>query len=500
MSVYIPTIGQNVLNVPELVSAFDLNTRNQYYSTIFGLDAGTANQGIYNTLIGYKAGNRMMYGINNVFVGANAGMKTLGTDNIFIGTNAGASVLSYSRNICVGTTTGREIQGNNNIFIGHQNTSGYSTCEVNIGVGVGQSTNGNRNISMGYQNTVNADNNVLLGANIISQGNNSILVGTQVTNVASNVLIINSTTSNIVAFNSNNNYTNINNILENKLLDAIGTTSTQVNGDVINLQGSNVNIYGNIIIKSLLNAPSALFSDTVKFLKGVNFSYSNLDNVHWQMGLDTKNARMSDLIFKSRNNTIVTFTDDFQSELLNFTGKHRCSPYTEGGVDLIHEKYIGRIVSSVGQYQDLDGKHVITMDEALPFVHLSESRNDPRVFGVISGRENPGPERTFKIGNLRFHTRKHSPATHKIVVNSHGEGAIWVCNIGGILKNGDLISSSGIKGYGMRQGDDICRSYTVAKITCDCTFSIRSSVYECRYFKWKGKLYKKALVGCVYKI
>lgn len=50
-----------------------------------------------------------------------------------------------------------------------------------------------------------------------------------------------------------------------------------------------------------------------------------------------------------------------------------------------------------------------------------------------------------------------------LVMNSLGEGGINVCGEGGDIQPGDLIVTSSIPGKGMKQADDIVRSYTVAK-------------------------------------
>ena len=58
-----------------------------------------------------------------------------------------------------------------------------------------------------------------------------------------------------------------------------------------------------------------------------------------------------------------------------------------------------------------------------------------------------------------------------IFINSVGEGAVNVCGEGGDISKGDLIVTSSTPGKGMRQSDDIVRSYTVAKSREDVTFS-----------------------------
>jgi hypothetical protein len=56
-------------------------------------------------------------------------------------------------------------------------------------------------------------------------------------------------------------------------------------------------------------------------------------------------------------------------------------------------------------------------------------------------------------------------------VNAVGEGQLNVCGEGGDIEAGDLIVCSSTPGKGMRQADDIVRSYTVAKAREAVTFS-----------------------------
>jgi len=63
-----------------------------------------------------------------------------------------------------------------------------------------------------------------------------------------------------------------------------------------------------------------------------------------------------------------------------------------------------------------------------------------------------------------------------IAINSLGEGQINVCGEGGDLEIGDLIVTSSMPGKGMRQADDIVRSYTVAKCRENVTFTSPTEV------------------------
>lgn len=75
-----------------------------------------------------------------------------------------------------------------------------------------------------------------------------------------------------------------------------------------------------------------------------------------------------------------------------------------------------------------------------------------------------------------FYTYKdtHAVAT----INALGEGQINVCGEGGDVQPGDLIVTSSMPGKGMRQADDIIRSYTVAKAREAVTFSSPTEVKQ----------------------
>lgn len=81
----------------------------------------------------------------------------------------------------------------------------------------------------------------------------------------------------------------------------------------------------------------------------------------------------------------------------------------------------------------------------------------------------------------------------RLIVNSLGEGAMWVSNLNGNFENGDYITSSEIKGIGTRQLATILHNFTVAKITQDCDFTDNTIEIE-----HSGSFYKKQFVGVTY--
>ena len=219
---------------------------------------------------------------------------------------------------------------------------------------------------------------------------------------------------------------------------------------------------------------------------------------------------------------------------INFTGQHRTFvsdvPFTAT------ETNEGLIVSAnKNDYIKMQdgitrGNTAITINESLPIVSLSNTMNDKRCFGVISGSEDPD-KRVDASGIFHTNYEKEEGDT-RIYINSVGEGAIWVSNIAGPLESGDYITTSNISGYGQRQSDDILHNYTVAKITMDCDFNPQLQpvkiiktipgtdendldehgqiqweddpteteyAYKIRYITADdGTIYKAAFVGCTY--
>jgi hypothetical protein len=177
-----------------------------------------------------------------------------------------------------------------------------------------------------------------------------------------------------------------------------------------------------------------------------------------------------------------------------FTGFHRCFTNDElfdtDDPQSFKDNYIGRIVVSTGKIAtDLKSiendeweikydKEGITIEDALPLIELSRTKKDKRVFGVMgsSKRNNSRPER--------------------LIVNSVGEGGIFVCNSNGNIENGDYITSSDYLGYGEKQDDDLLHNYTVAKATIDCSFELDSPLYNC--FELEGTDYRIAFIACTY--
>ena len=150
-----------------------------------------------------------------------------------------------------------------------------------------------------------------------------------------------------------------------------------------------------------------------------------------------------------------------------FTGQHRCFPDEPMEKGLIVSAKKNKFVKLNGF---ATGQKAITIDESLPIVSLSNVAQDKACFGVVSSIETPAPKRRQTISGVISQVDKLS-GDNRAIVNSVGEGAIWVVDTNGSLESGDYITTSNVAGYGQKQDDDVLHNYTVAKITMDCDFT-----------------------------
>ena len=150
-----------------------------------------------------------------------------------------------------------------------------------------------------------------------------------------------------------------------------------------------------------------------------------------------------------------------------FTGQHRCFPDEPMEKGLIVSAKKNKFVKLNGF---ATGQKAITIDESLPIVSLSNVAQDKACFGVVSSIETPALKRRQTISGVISQVDKLS-GDNRAIVNSVGEGAIWVVDTNGLLESGDYITTSNVAGYGQKQEDDVLHNYTVAKITMDCDFT-----------------------------
>jgi len=153
--------------------------------------------------------------------------------------------------------------------------------------------------------------------------------------------------------------------------------------------------------------------------------------------------------------------------LLSFTGQHICFPEGPMGQGLVVSANKNKYVSLNGSLTT--GNRAIKSSEALPVVSLSNVASDPSVFGVVDHFEQSGTTRSQTSGATVI-TQDKEVGDNRVVVNSLGEGAIWVANTNGNVVSGDFLTTSHLPGYAQRQSEEFRYNYTVAKSTMDCDF------------------------------
>ena len=194
----------------------------------------------------------------------------------------------------------------------------------------------------------------------------------------------------------------------------------------------------------------------------------NNSNLYFASNVNTNNFNSIDICARIENDTAG-------STMMNFTGQHRCTYDTTISGDSSQEGLLivttGKYWSMIDKFDNTSQIDNITINESLPEISLSTNANCPKVFGVISYTEDINNTRNGGFG--RFISIYQNPYGEKkrVFVNALGEGGIWVCNENGSFTNGDLITSSNVPGYGMKQNSNQTMNYTVGKITTDCDFN-----------------------------
>jgi hypothetical protein len=207
----------------------------------------------------------------------------------------------------------------------------------------------------------------------------------------------------------------------------------------------------------------------------------------WAIAVDNNTTTNHNLYWYGTNNTsgnlqkILGFENDTANRgtagIFAFTGQHRnivtINPSTiESCIGLIVSANNNENIKVQGGVER--GLNAIEINETLPLLSITNTAKDKSVFGVISGSEDPD-SRVNKVGRVANYYDKES-GDDRVIINSLGEGALWITNANGPLESGDYITSSHIPGYGMKQDSDFLANYTVAKITMNCDFLLTSRV------------------------
>lgn len=429
------------------------------------------------TLAGDKSGSTEGIAINanqSTAIGYNAAPNSLGEWNTYTGYNVARFSKTGSYNVAVGAECALLVNNSYNCIMGYgaiRNLSGGNGGNTIYGALTASSlyTGGGSNTAIGFAANVadNIGNCTVIGANAHASSANTVAVGAMATAGVSGI------GTGAIAVGAGATARGTNSV-------AIGTGTYASGNGSIDLAGR---IKGTMMSSN--NGYELSLKADVTRLSGGALGFSSSSNAEKTVWCAFTSPSLSvtktdDLVFMSANGVATRLSDTFRAGVLNFTGQHRC---------VFDECYdtlkIGMIAVSTGRYRDLSGSDEVHIDEALPILKVSCVENDPSVFGVVSFIEpDGGGVHEFQVGTI---VAQVAAIDRRVSVNSVGEGCVLVCAEGGDLRNGDLIVSSSRPGIGMKAKDDVIRSCTVAKITCDCIFSDMDVTNE-------------KLVGCIYRM
>ena len=203
-----------------------------------------------------------------------------------------------------------------------------------------------------------------------------------------------------------------------------------------------------------------------------------------QLGLATGEAiRVFKGTIKNAAGTVVAFTGSHDGLVLPNETIELGDILVD--VDIVARRDVSDAISTLTKSTQINQKSVFgvlrsyAQENYIPYCLAEEYQEENPGATTI---ESPTPAMIWKERLNPIHQTLVD--TYKFVyTNSIGEGLINVCGENGNIEIGDLITSSSIPGKGMRQDDDLIRSYTVAKARETVTFSSPTEVKQiaCTY-------------------
>lgn len=206
--------------------------------------------------------------------------------------------------------------------------------------------------------------------------------------------------------------------------------------------------------------------------------------------------------------TSATYYEKLSGTAISFTGQHAVYVSSTSITQSNISSYTGLIVASADQgylsyninNNPVTGSNAIASTEALPIVNLTTEDMQQGVFGVLSDMPN---SELIVNSSCIINAYSNPPGFRntlngRLLVNSLGDGALWVTNINGNINSGDYLCSCSIPGHARKQDDNGMYNYTVAKATMSCDFDVESSNYRCETIEWNASSFFRAFVGVTY--
>lgn len=412
------------------------------------------------------------------------------------------------------TTFNNTVQINNNLTIGSSSTINIS------GITTFNNTVGTRNIIPNISNNYNLGSTSNYWLNLYVKNINTSISGSSnlfgdvvLGTNSSNTLTVNGVTD----FNAKASFSTIDSNLSPTLTDTYSLGTSSLRWSILHSNAAYHNIIDNIGFASLGTTKIGLGlmvgadqspESRIHIKQLSDFTSSTFGN-----GIRFESASSTDFWdiyyvnpgdnfqFAWNNNLVGYLQNTGANSSLNFTGQHKCCVADEENIE-DYKNLTGLIVVSTGKYANtIENKDKATINESLPIIRLSDKSCQKSIFGVISDAEDINEtSREYAMGVfVSISNKLPSKEDTRAIINSVGEGGIWIIDQNGDLENGDYITTSDVPGYGMRQNDDILRNYTVAKITQDCNFkNLNKEDIKTKEVIFEGKTYIAAFVGCTY--
>jgi len=478
------------LNVSSNFSAGS-STANNYYSYLFSNESGILSS--YPT----SSFQQELYATKITTIGDVTLTNLGGEFSVFIPSTFNNNV-EINNNLTIGSSSTVSISGTTtfNSVVNARNIIPNTTNAHNLG----STSKYWKNLYVQNINTSNPGSSNLRGD--VTLGTNS-----------SNTLVVNG----VADFNAKSSFSTIDSDLSPTLTDTYSLGTSSLRWSIIHSNAAYHNIIDNLGFASLgitkiglglmigadQNPESRIhikqLSDSTSstFGNGIRFESASSTNF-WDMYYVNPGNNFQ---FAWNNNLVGYLDNTGANSSLNFTGQHKCC-VAEGENIEDYKNLVGLIVISTGTYSNtIENKNKATINESLPIIKLSNKSYQKSIFGVISDAEDVGEtSREYAMGVfVSISSKIPSREDTRAVINSVGEGGIWVIDQNGDLENGDYITTSDVPGYGMKQNDDILRNYTVAKITQDCSFkNLNKENIKTKEITFEGKTYIAAFVGCTY--
>jgi hypothetical protein len=412
----------------------------------FATNAGGVSVTTSQTKFGLNAGQTSQ-GPDSVAIGKEAGLSTQGTKAVAVGYQAGYANQGTSA-IAVGREAGRYNQGNNAIALGYvAGQTSQGTNSVAINVQAGRYNQGNYATALGYLAGSNNQGNYAVAIGYGAGGTNQPISSFYLRYVRNangqEYLHYNNTTGEV---SRGNNYSD----------DRLKYNEKVITGAIKSLFKLRPEEYD--------KKPSLKPSHTGQYWKRESGLIAQ--EIFYSAPEFRHIVQVPQTAGDVENYTPPPSDDPNQDPDYSVWGEESPSvkyeqfvPYLIKGVqEIVTELPRSKTTVSNAWGQNITGLVVSANANAhktntTPIVALSNVYMDKKWYGVVS-------------------EKKTDTNDYDTLVDTKGDTQIWVTDAGGPLQSGDLVTTSNVApGYAQKQGDDLLRSSTVAKVTQDCDFT-----------------------------